>query len=306
LLTIRRKGCVPTQPFRFGAWYVFAALAVVWGSTWFANGALSDYVPPLHAAAGRFSLASLVWLPVILWQRIKLPPARALGFVLLLSLTMIVLPLLLLLWAQPRLSSATVAALFAAMPLLVVLLETKTVPRAAMPASIVGLGAIALLTGASLSLGQAGGAAVVLLAVTSIGASSLLARRELSGVSPVMTAALLLGTAAVLFFLAALLLERGQAVQWTRQALAALFFLAVVGGAAAYAAYFWLLQRLEAYQAVTVQWVEPLVAIFESALIVRLGLPFRMVAGSLIALVCLVLVLRARVEDDDNVSLLGN
>jgi drug/metabolite transporter (DMT)-like permease len=291
-------------------WLAFVALGIVWGTTWVAADTLAEYVPPLRGAAARFLLAALLSIPVILWKRLKLPRGRTLGFVLILSATLIVLPSVLLLWAQSRVLSETVAVSFAAMPLLVVFLTPglagRSVPRTAMQASIVGLGAIALALGASFSVAQAGGAAVVLLAVASIGASSILARRELSGVHPVVVTALLLGVAALLLFLASLALEHGQPVQWNRGAIGSVAFLAVVAGAPAYATYFWLLQRLEAYQVGTVQWIEPLVAILESALILRVGLSFSMIAGSLAALVCLLLVVRARAEDDNTVSLLGN
>ncbi len=288
----------------------FAALGIVWGTTWVAADTLAGYVPPLRGAAARFLLAALVCIPVTLWKRLKLPRGRALGFVLILSVTLIVLPSVLLLWAQSRVLSATVAVSFSAMPLLVVFLTPalagRDVPRIAMQASIVGLGAIVVALGATFSLVQAGGAAVVLLAVASIGASSILARRELSGVHPVVVTALLLGAAALLLFLASLALEHGQPVQWNRSAIGSVAFLAVVAGAPAYATYFWLLQRLEAYQVGTVQWIEPLVATLESALFLRVGLSFSMIAGSLAALVCLLLVVRARAEDDNTVSLLGN
>jgi drug/metabolite transporter (DMT)-like permease len=291
-------------------WLAFTALGIVWGTTWVAADTLAEYVPPLRGAAARFLLAALLSIPVILWKRLKLPRGRALGFVLILSVTLIVLPSVLLLWAQPRVLSATVAVSFAAMPLLVVLLTPglagRSVPRTAMQASIVGLGAIALALGASFSVAQAGGDAVVLLAVASIGASSILARRELSGLHPIVVTALLLGAAGLLLFLASLALERGQPVQWNRSAIGSVAFLAVVAGAAAYATYFWLLQRLEAYQVGTVQWIESLVAILESALFLRAGLSFSMITGSLAALVCQLLVMRARAEDDNTVSLLGN
>ncbi len=291
-------------------WLAFAALGLIWGTTWVAADTLGEYVPPLRGAATRFLLAALLCLPVVLWKRLKMPRGRALGFVLLLSVTMIVLPAVLLLWAQSRVQSATIAVSFSAMPLLVVLLTPglagRTVPRTALQASIVGLGAIALALGASFSLAQAGGAAVLLLAVASIGASSIVARRELGSVHPIVATASVLGVAALLLFLASLALEHGQPVQWNRSAIATLAFLAVVAGAPAYAIYFWLLQRLEAYQVGTVQWIEPLVAILESALFLRAGLSFSMIAGSLIALVCLLLVVRARAEDNDTVSLLGN
>jgi len=291
-------------------WLAFAALGIVWGTTWVAADTLAEYVPPLRGAAVRFLLAALLSIPVILWKRLKFPRGRALGFVLILSVTLIVLPSVLLLWAQSRVLSETVAVSFAAMPLLVVFLTPglagTSVPRTAMQASIVGLGAIALALGASFPVAQAGGAAVVLLAVASIGASSILARRELSGLHPIVVTALLLGAAALLLFLASLALEHGQPVEWNRSAIGSVAFLAAVAGAPAYATYFWLLQRLEAYQVGTVQWIEPLVAILESALFLRVGLSFSMIAGSLAALVCLLLVMRARAEDDNTVSLLGN
>jgi drug/metabolite transporter (DMT)-like permease len=288
----------------------FAALAIVWGTTWVAADTLVEYVPPLRGAAARFLLAAVLWIPVILWKRLKWPSGRALGFVFILSVNMIVVPLLLLLWGQARLPSATVAVSFAAMPLMVVLLTPvlagRDVPRIAMQASILGLGAMVVALNATFSWAQASGAAVVLLAVASIGASSIVARREFGRLHPIVVTASVLGVAALLLFLASLLMERGQPVQWNRSALGALIFLAAVGGGPAYATYFWLLQQLEAYQVGTLQWIEPLVAIVESALFLRLGLSFRIIAGSLITLVCLLLVMRARAEDDDTVSLLGN
>jgi drug/metabolite transporter (DMT)-like permease len=286
-------------------WLAFAALGIVWGSTWVAANNLAEYVPPLRGAAERFLLAALLCIPVILWKRLKLPRGRALEFVLILSLTLIVLPTLLLLWAESRIPSVTVAVSFAAMPLIVVLLTPVLaggdVPRVAMQASIVGLGAIAVALSATFSLAQAGGAAVVLLAVALIGASSIVVRREFSGLHPIVATALVLGVAALVLFLVSLLLEHGRPVEWNRSALGAVAFLAFVAGAPAYAMYFWLLQRLEAYQLGTLQWIKPLVALF-----LRIGLSFRMIAGSLIALLCLLLVVRARAEDDNTVSLLGN
>ncbi len=284
----------------------FAALSIVWGTTWIASDTLTEYVPPLRGSAARFLLAAMLCLPVILVKRLPLPRGRALSSVLMLSATMIVVPLLLLLWAKEHVSSATVTVLFAAMPLLVVLMTPVAVPLRALQATIVAVGAMAFLVSASPSLAQLGGAAVALIAVTFIGASSLMARRELGSVHPLMVVALLAGSAAALLFLASLVLERGQPAQWNQSALGALIFLSAVAGAPAYAAYFWLLQQREAYQVATLEWMEPMVAIVESALFLRLSLSFSMIAGSLVTLVCLLLVMQARAEDDKNVSLLGN
>lgn len=287
-------------------WLAFALLGVIWGTTWVATGALAESVPPLRGAAVRFLLAALLFIPFILWKRLGLPRGRVLGFTLLLSVAMVVLPLLLLLWVQQHVSAATITVLYAAMPLLVSLLTPRGVPSAAMQAAIVGLGAMILVVSAGFSVAQAGGAAVGLLAVACVGASALLVRTELRNVNPLVLAALVLGNAAWLLFLASLVLERGQPVEWNRNAIGAVLFLALVAGAPAYAIYFWLLQQLEAYKVVTLQWIEPLVGILETAFFLRLPLSFSMIAGSVVTLASLLVVMRASAEDDNNVSLLGN
>ena len=304
-----KRGCVASAtPFfvRHAPWLAFAALSVVWGTTWIASGTLTEYVPPLRGSAARFLLAAILCLPIIVAKRFPLPRRRALSFIFLLSATMVALPWVLLLWAKQHVSSATMTVLFAAMPLLVAALTPGAVPRRALQATMVGLGAMALVVGASPSLAQAGGAAVALIAVAFLGASSLIARRELGSVHPTMVVALLAGAAALMLFLASLALERGQAAQWNQGALGSLVFLSAVAGAPAYATYFWLLQQREAYQVATLQWIEPMVAIGESAFFLRQTLSFSMMAGSLVTLVCLLLVMQARAEDDKNVSLLGN
>jgi drug/metabolite transporter (DMT)-like permease len=304
-----KRGCVTSATplfVRHASWLAFAALSIVWGSTWIASDTLTEYVPPLRGSAARFLLAAILCLPVILGKRLSLPRGRALTSTLMLSATMVAVPLLLLLWAKQYVPSATVAVLFAAMPLLVALRTPAVVPLRALQATIVGVGAIAFLVSASPSFSQLGGAAVALIAVGFVGASSLLARRDLGAAHPVMVVFLLAGTAALVLFLASLVVERGQPSKWNQSALGSLIFLSAVAGAPAYATYFWLLQQREAYQVATLEWMEPMVAIGESALFLRLGLSFSMIAGSLVTLVCLVLVMQARAEDDKNVSLLGN
>jgi drug/metabolite transporter (DMT)-like permease len=291
---------------RLKLWAAFAALCIVWGSTWIAAHTLAETVPPLRGAVARFALAAFLCIPIIFWKRLELPRGRRLAFIFLLSFTLIAFPVLLLLWAQPRLSSATVTVLFAAMPLLLVLFDRKIVPHSALQACVLALGAIAVVVSLRFTVDETEGAAVVLLAVASIAGSLMVIRRELRRVHPVVITALLLSPAALLLFLAGLLIERGQAVEWNRGALVSVMFLAAVGGAPAYATYFWLLERLEPYQVATLQWVEPLIALWESAIFLRVGLSFTMFAGSVVTLICLLWVMRARVEDDNPVSLQSN
>jgi drug/metabolite transporter (DMT)-like permease len=278
------------------------ALGLVWGSSWFATTTLAEVLPPLRISALRFALGALLCLPLLLGKRHRFPRGRALAAALILSVTLVALPVALLLWVQPQLPSATVVVSFAAMPLML----SFGAPSIAMRASIVALGMLAFSLGFSFYLGQAAPAAVVLVAVALVAESSLAVRSELRHESPVAVAALLLGPAALLLGIASMMFERPAPTPWTGNLLLSLIFLGAVAGTGAYITYVWLLQRMEAYQVATLQWIEPLVAVLESACLVHIVPSFRIIAGAIVTLVCLLLVLRARPQDDDPVSLLGD
>jgi drug/metabolite transporter (DMT)-like permease len=281
------------------------ALGLVWGSSWMATTTLAEYLPPLRVSALRFLLGALLCLPFLFGRRQKLPRGRALAAALILSLTLVALPVALLLWVQPQLPSATVVVLFAAMPLLL----SFGAPWAAMRASIIALGMLAFSLGFSFYLGQALPAAVVLVAVVSIAESSLALRSELRNESPVAVTALLLGPAGVMLGIASIVLERGAAMQWNqwnKEMILSLIFLGAVAGTGGYVTYVWLLQRMEAYQVATLEWIEPLVAVLGSAWSVHIAPSFRVIAGVVVTVFCVLMVLRARPEDDNPVSLLGD
>ena len=60
-----KRGCVTSAtPFfvRHASWLAFAALSLVWGTTWIASDTLTEYVPPLRGSAARFLLAAILCL----------------------------------------------------------------------------------------------------------------------------------------------------------------------------------------------------------------------------------------------------
>jgi drug/metabolite transporter (DMT)-like permease len=291
-------------------WLGLATLGVIWGSTWVASDTVAEQIPPLLASGVRFLVAAVVLVPLILLKRWGLPRGRTPGYLLLLSVSLIALPLVLLIWARAQLPSATVTVLFALMPIVVVLLtpvlEDRVVPNRATPAAIVGLGGMVLVTGASFSIAQIWGAAVVFVAVVFTGASSLIARRELKEVHPAVVAACMLGTAGLILLAASLGLERGQSAQWSGEVVRAVAVLGVLGTAVPYMLYFWLLQPVEAYQLATVQWIVPLVGLAETAASLRIGLSLSIMAGAVVTLGSALVVTRARLEDDNTVSLHGD
>ena len=292
---------------RTRGWVAFVALCVIWGTSWIAAGTVAGHIPPFYAAGARSLLCVIVLVPVILFTGYEWPRGRALRAILILSVTMIVLPVALLVWAERHLSAATSAILFAATPLLTAGLmpgfEGRQAPPRAMAAMLFGMAGIAAATNGGLSLAQTVGAVAVFLAVMSTAASAIYAKQELRNINPLVSTALLFASATVFFTLASLGMERGQPVEWNAYTTGSLVFLGGLAGAVGFSLYLWLLQEQEAYQVVTVQWCEPLVGMFEAALLLHEPISRLQFMGAVVALGGLMVVMRTHFSDGDPIKL---
>jgi len=289
--------------------FVFLALCILWGSTWFASSVLAGQIPAMKAAGIRFLLGAIILLPVILLRKLALPRGRVLSANLILSGTMIAFPIALATCAQARVSVGITAILFAFTPLIAGFFGDSTrgvpMPQSAKYASILGVAGTALLLSSAISnsLDQAAGIFAVLLAVVSGAISSVFAKREFARVHPIISASIQLFGAAILLFLLSVFFERNQSSAWTPASVIALVSLAVAASAVAYPLYFWLLKEMEPWQTGTLQWFQPLVAILEGALLFRESLSWRMIGGAAILLGCAMHVITAQTRDDDAVTL---
>ncbi|HEY4047840.1 MAG TPA: DMT family transporter [Acidobacteriaceae bacterium] len=289
----------------------FGSLGILWGTEWIASGELGRHVPLLLGTAARFGLAAALLFPFMLvrWHAHRHPEKfiRGLRASLILSATLLALPVLLLSWAAGRVSTATTTVFFSATPLVVVLfsfiVREDRPSRTGWQALLLGWGGVALAIWNG-SLPSFQGTAAVLLAVASSAASIVYAKRELAGISPVVSAGILLGGAAFLLQLASLVEERGQRPDWNLAAIVALLYLGVAS-AAGLVLYFWLLKELAGYQVATIMWIEPLLGMIQAAILFRQPLSLSMIAGLTIALGCLFAVMRLRANDDAVLTLAG-
>jgi drug/metabolite transporter (DMT)-like permease len=288
---------------------VFAALCVIWGSTWLAASASADQLPPMWTAALRFLLGATFLLPILLVRKLNFPRGRQLGASLILSGTMIAFPFALIVWSQGRLSPGITAVLFAFTPLIAGFfgdfIALTRLPQGALYALIFGIAGVALLFSSAISVSpdQSAAIAVTFLAVASAAVSSVYAKRELAPVHPVVSTVTQLSFAAFLLALLSVILERGQPWTWTQTNLTTLILLSIAASSVAYPLYFWLLKETEPWQIGTIQWFEPLVAIAEGALLFRQPISWRMVGGAALLLFCSARVFIARSRDDDAVTL---
>ena len=278
----------PTLRPRHYAGYV--ALCCIWGSTWLAIRVVVRDVPPLHAAALRFLIAAGILGVGILAGRMSLPRKRSdWGIIVILGATMMAIPYGLLFWAEQSITSSMTALLFSSLPLWVALLTPlmtgSVVPRRVIASMVTASGGMILLFYAGISTTPRAllGGAAVLLAVVFSAWSSIFAKTRIHHVPAAVSTATQLLAGSIFLFAASSLLEHSRSVQWSRNSLMALLFLATFGSAAAFAIYYWLLKEMAPYQLATISLIVPLVAMVEGALILQEPIPLMMwLAASLV------------------------
>ena len=284
-------------------YFAYGLICLIWGSTWGAIRLLVRDVPPIRAAAIRFFLAAIILLGIALVRAKTLSlSSRELRALLILGITMMGLPYGLLFWAEYRISSSMTAVLFSTCPLFVALftsLMTRThVPRRAVFAMLLGLGAMATLFYTELSVSRyllLGGGAVI-GAVISSSWASVFAKHEIGNVSPLLGTAVQFCVGAVVLCIASLMAERGRPSDWNSTSILALVFLTIFGSVITFSVYYWLLRRMHPYQLSTINLVVPIVAMAEGALLLRERLPVLMIVAALLVLSSVATVLRAENE----------
>src|SRR5215472_984194 len=175
----------------------YAALCLIWGSTWLAIREVVRFVPPFQAAAIRFLVAGAVLLGLAVVQKRKWPRGeRQWNAIIVLSFTMMAIPYGLLFWAEQYVASSLAAILYAASPLAVSVLTPifihEKVPRGAILAKLVALGGIVALFYQQLSATRAEflGGAAVLLAMAAGAWSTVYAKKRLQEIDSVVATGL--------------------------------------------------------------------------------------------------------------------
>jgi drug/metabolite transporter (DMT)-like permease len=264
----------PDRPRRWQLVSAFAAVYLVWGSTYLAIKIAIESLPPFWMAASRFLIAGAL-LYVWARRRGEARPTRVHW-----RSALIVGGLLLMggnggvVYAEQRVPSGLAALLVATAPLWMVMLDGAGRGWRRPPVQVLlgvglGLAGVALLVGPGRFAGGHGidplGAGVLLFAELCWAAGSLYSRRAPLPASP------LLGTAMEMLAGGACLLVAGLlAGEWQRldlaaatpRSLLAVAYLVVFGSLVAFTAYVWLLRVSTPALVATHAYVNPVVAVF--------------------------------------------
>jgi drug/metabolite transporter (DMT)-like permease len=284
----------------------FAAVYLIWGSTYLAIRFAIETIPPHLMAAARFLVAGAI---LYAWARLRGAPrpsfqnwraAAVIGGLLLLGGNGAVV------WAETRVPSGVTSLLVATVPIWMVIIESlrsggRRPARAVIAGLVLGLGGLALLLAPGRLAGRvdALGAGVLLLGSFSWALGSLLSRTAKLPKSGFLAAAMEMIAGGVWLLLFGLV--TGQASRITLAALSAkslvsLAYLIVFGSLVGFTAYIWLLGATTAARVSTYAYVNPVVAVLLGWAFAGEPMTLRtaLAAGVIVAAVALIIRYGAR------------
>jgi drug/metabolite transporter (DMT)-like permease len=286
-------------------WLSFAAVYVIWGSTYFFIRVGVETIPPFMLAGLRHLLFGFTLFPVIRGIAQEKPtPAQ--------WRTTIITGLLLLLcgngmvsWAETRLPSGIAALLVATVSLWMVLLEWLR-PGGVRPGGrvltgiVLGFAGIALLVGPS-QLGNANrvdpfAGVALILASLAWAAGSIYSRHHPTPRSPLLGASMQSISGATGLWLVAWLTGELRSFQFSQVSLPsalAVLYLIVFGSALGFSAYVYILRHSTASRVATYAFVNPVVALFLGWLFGREPISRQTLLASVTILAAVVLVITA-------------
>jgi drug/metabolite transporter (DMT)-like permease len=292
------------RPARVGVILAFAAVYVIWGSTYLGIRYAIETLPPFLMAGTRFMTAGailFVWAkfngasvssPLAQWRR-----ALVIGGLLLLGGNGGVT------WAEKYIPSSLAALLVATEPLWVVMLNWafggKRPNWKVSLGVVIGIAGVALLVGAGLNNGgqvstiMLVGAAVVVLAGMAWAAGSVYASRNpFNGPTSLGAGMQMLAGGGLLLLLSLVTGDFRQlnlgAASWV--SLVAFGYLLVFGSLVGFTAYSWLLRNVTPASAATYAYVNPAVAVLLGWLLANEPLTLRMLVAAAVIVCSVVLI----------------
>lgn len=279
----------------------FAAVYIIWGSTYLAIRYAIETIPPFTMAGTRFLLAGAI---LVVWARVRgaaWPSAAQwrtaawVGALLLLGGNGGVT------WAEQRVPSALAALMVGAEPLWVVVLDWIR-PRGNRPSSSVMAGLLVGFAGVVLLVApwEAGGGAVepigalaLVIATVSWAIGSIASKGAPAPASPLMGAGANMLAGSVLLYAAGVVTgepARLDTSQVSAVSVVALLYLVLFGAVVGFTAYLWLLKNTSLALASTYAYVNPVVAVVLGWSIAGEEISLRVLAAAVVILSGVVLI----------------
>ncbi len=280
----------------------FAAVYIIWGSTYLAIRVGVQQLPPALFAGSRFVVAGIL---LALYARLsgqKFPIHwREWRTIAITALLMLVGANGLVVWGEQWVPSNQAALIVATTALWLAGFGTlgadghKLAMRTLLGLAVGFLGvAMLMLPEDGFSLEHFGAQLAVLAASPLWAAGSMVAKHSRLTTPPLMIAAMQSLIAGIIFCCIGFPLGEAARWSWSTEAMAALAYLIVFGSCFAYAAYIWLLHEVSPSILGTYAYINPLVAVVLGWLVLQETLNANQLAGMVVILVGVMLVSIAR------------
>jgi len=281
----------------------FAALVVIWGSTWLAIKLGLRDLPPVSFAAYRFVVAALILGAIVKVRGTKRPARSDLGVIAVTGFLAFTVNYAALFWGEQHVSAGLAAVLQATIPAFGLLVAPLHLPGERITArkltgTLVGIAGVGVVFSDQLHGGgpkALWGSAAIVLGAFACAYSNVLVKAKATQVDPGALALgqMLFGLAPLL--VAGLVLDGSPArLNFTARAVACLLYLALVGSAIAFLLFYWMLQRMEVGKAQLLPLWTPLVAVLLDTLVLGERVPAGTAVGGATILVGTAIVVRAR------------
>lgn len=270
---------------RQNAWIAFAAVCLIWGTTYLAIKVALETVPPFVLGGVRYVIAGTI-LSVFLWARgIALPPLREWRGLAVLGFLMITLGNGGVNWGEQYLASGITAVVIATSPFWMVAIDAfwpdgeRLSPRKLI-GLLVGFSGIVLLTWPDLTLEGAQGSRVLLgilaLQIACVGWSvaSSYTKRHAHTRNVLAVAAVQMFFGGAFMLLIAAFTGEWRHASLTMRSAGAVAYLIVAGSLIAFAAYSYALRHLPIATVSLYTYINPVIAVALGTLL--LGEPFRL------------------------------
>jgi drug/metabolite transporter (DMT)-like permease len=268
---------------------VWLLLCLIWGSTWLFIKLGLDDLPPFTFAGIRFVIASAILFAIIKARRLKLPQTgsdwRLLAITGGLSFS---LNYGLVFWGEQHVSSGLAALLQATIPAFGLVIAHFYLPGERMtPVKIIGIvmGVAGVGVVFSNQLTVAGtkalaGCAALVFGSACAAYANVLVKARGKKLDPAILAGGQMVFGLIPLLGAGILLE-GNPFQfhWTRMAIIALFYLAIVGSVIAFLSYYWLVQHMDVTKTMLIALVTPVIAVTLGVIVLHEELNWRTFAG---------------------------
>jgi len=278
----------------------FAAIYLVWGSTYLAIRYSVETIPPLMTAGIRFSVAGTI-LFAWAWARGFRPKREHWMAGVVVGALFFLVSHGMLYWAEQTVASGLAALLIATEPMFILVLGWLTGQQRISLLSALGLGlgvlGVGLLTGAELAMKSSGllGLAAVLLASISWAAGVVISPRLRLPADALARTAIQLVCGDLMLLIEAGVSGEIQRTHWSvisLRSVLGLGYLIVFGSVVAFTAYTWLLQQCPPTLVATHTYANPVVAVLLGWLFASEPLTTRVVLASLAILGAIVLIRR--------------